>query len=170
MKRVMKMMTLLAGDGEGDDDNLPEVHPRIPYSRHLSLHHAHCLQNLHASVSNKLTNYLYMKHSHYWKHATCSACFEQPDDGPTFECPVYTLTHTILLIYILIFLSKLCLIFQGGGGGGWSSFQVFHQNCVHSSQPSPGPLIVHSGHSNNFSFYIHCSVHRDSILIRSNEM
>jgi hypothetical protein len=48
------MTTLLAGDVEGDDANLPEVHLRIPYSQHLSLRHVHHLQNLHTSVSNKL--------------------------------------------------------------------------------------------------------------------
>lgn len=81
MKRVMKMMTLLVGDVEGDDADLPEVHLRILYSQHLSSHHVHHLQNLHASVSNKLHEAQSLLKTYY-----CSACFEQPDDGPTFMC------------------------------------------------------------------------------------
>jgi hypothetical protein len=57
MKHVMKMMTLLAGDEEEGDFNLPGAHLHIPYSQPLLFHHGHHLQKLLINVSMKRRHY-----------------------------------------------------------------------------------------------------------------
>jgi len=115
------MTTLLAGDVEGDDANLPEVHLRIPYSQHLSSCHAHHLQKLHTSVSNKLHEAQSLLKTYYMFSLFC------PDDGPAFICVQSTSSHTIWLRYILICLSKLCLHLPRRGGVPFKcSFKVVY--------------------------------------------